>query len=240
MTQLDTLPADGGFYISSDADLAKVRQAVADYENRLAGGDLGCGPAEPAPLGLAGMRVDVDEVAEERQVLSSQQLRGLAQVREAEERAERGEEPPIAWCGLGHDKYEADLEAARRQMELRQQAGADFDPTGETLGEMFGDEAWEAIKEAARHLREHWQRGYEAGLEAGRAEALAEQQKPVTQNLVGWRRVLPSSPPPALFALRRTKRHPGRTGCAPGTLTAWQGGNRPYRSCMRRFGTAQQ
>ena len=158
MTQLDTLPAtDGGFYISSDADLEQVRQAVADYENRLAGGEFGCGPAAPA-------------------VLSSQQLRSLAQVREAEERAERGEEPPIAWCGLGHDKYEADLEAARRQMELRQQAGTDFDPTGETLGEMFGDEAWEAIKEAARHLREHWQRGYEAGLEAGRAEALAEQQ----------------------------------------------------------------
>ena len=163
-----------GHPIRSDKERAQVAQAVADYENRLAGGEFGCGPAEPAPLGLAGMRVDVDEVAEERQVLSSQQLRGLAQVREAEERAERGEEPPIAWCGLGHDKYEADLEAARRQMELRQQAGADFDPTGETLGEMFGDKAWEAIKEAARHLREHWQRGYEAGHADGKAEALTE------------------------------------------------------------------
>ena len=155
MTQLDTLPTDGGFLIACDADLEQVRQAVADYENRLAGGELGCGPAEPehAPPPM-----------------SSRQLRILADLREREERAERGEEPPVSWCGLGHQKYEDDLEAARKQMLLREKAGQDFDPSGETLGEMFGDQAWEAIKEAARHLREHWQRGYQAG----RADALAE------------------------------------------------------------------
>ena len=160
MTQLDTLPAaDGGFLITCDADLEQVKQAVADYEqSKWAGGDYGCGPAEPEPAPPP---------------MSSQQLRILADLREREEQAERGEKPPVAWCGLGHQSYEADLEAARKQMLLREKAGQDFDASGETLGEMFGDQAWEAIKEAAQHLREHWQRGYQAG----RADALAERNQ---------------------------------------------------------------
>ena len=133
-----------GHPIRSDKERAQVAQAVADYENRLAGGEFGCGPAKPA-------------------VLSSQQLRQLADVREREERAERGEEPPVAWCGLGHQSYEADLEAAKRLAETKQQA--------DKAGDLFSDEAWSHIQAAARQLREHWQRGYDEG----RAEALAEQ-----------------------------------------------------------------
>ena len=147
------------FYITCDADLKAVEQAVADYENRLAGGDLGCGPAEPEPAPPP---------------MSSQQLRSLANIREREEQAERGEKPPIAWCGLGHDKYEDDLEAARRLAETKQQADKGFNPGGETLGEQFSAEAWEHIKEAAKQLREHRNRGYQEGLEAGKAQALAE------------------------------------------------------------------
>ena len=92
-----------GHSIRSDAERAVVAQAVADYENRLAGGEFGCGPAEPAPPAP----------------LSSQQLRSLADIREREERAEAGLEPPVGWCGLGREKYEQDLEAAQRDYEER-------------------------------------------------------------------------------------------------------------------------
>ena len=149
------------FHITCDDDLAKVKQAVADYEQaQWAGGEYGCGPVEPAPAPPPPM--------------SSQQLRSLAQVREAEERAEQGLEPPISWCGLGYEKYQDDLDAARRLAETKQQADKGFNPGGETLGEQFSDEAWEHIKDAAKQLREHHNRGYQEGLKAGKAQALAE------------------------------------------------------------------
>ena len=50
-------------------------------------------------------------------VMSSQELRGLAQMREMEERVEAGLEPPGVWAASGYIKYGEDLEAASRQAE---------------------------------------------------------------------------------------------------------------------------
>ena len=118
-----------GHPIRSDNERQQVAQAVADYENRLAGGEFGCGPAEPAPPAPLSSE-QLRELAHDQgrwmsgaygSALTAQQLRSLAQIREAEERAEAGIEPPISWCGLGYEKYQNDLEAAQRLWNNKQE-----------------------------------------------------------------------------------------------------------------------
>ena len=104
---------DEGYHQSRD-DIATA--------NRWASGEYGCGPTEPAPPAPLSSE-QLRQLAHDQgrwmsgafgSTLTAQQLRSLAQIREAEERAEAGIEPPISWCGLGYEKYQNDLEAAQR------------------------------------------------------------------------------------------------------------------------------